>query len=100
MVSLDSRFRMSRNQNFLGKLDFENMVINITFIKIILKSDYIYINIYMINTVDNQANIGVRIQWLFVCFKSLCDILQSNYSLTQPTSIFMEQLWDIGIGEI
>ena len=68
MVSLDSRFRMSRNQNFLGKLDFEKMVINITFIKIILKwdslqiSDYIYIYIYMTNAVDNEANIGVRIQ--------------------------------------
>ena len=53
---------MSRNQNFLGKLDLENMVINITFIKIILKSDYIYINIYMTNAVDNQADIGVLIQ--------------------------------------
>ena len=53
---------MSRNQNFLGKLDFEKRLINITFIKIILKSDYGYINIYMTNAVDNQANIGVRIQ--------------------------------------
>ena len=25
---------------------------------------------------------------------------QFNYGFTQPTSIFMEQLWDIGIGEI